>query len=455
MKRILSTFLCSLAALSLHAQFGQINNGDFESWQNDTLYETPTVWGSTNTIEFYGTPAVFKSTDAQDGSYSAEIRAVSVAQDTLSGYVFHGDLTNYAGINYTTTFEAVTVQYKCDLPAGDTLFLILIRYNFGTMVDYKTVPVAYGTTNVWTPNLLYVGNTPQTELFIGFTLDNPNSGASASPNAWARIDNVQLFAGSSMVTPLPNNSFETWTESTVENPSDWYSLNWFLGNFGLENVNKTTDAYAGNYAVELSTIYAAPDTIAGILSMAPIDIFSPIPFSNAPFNGTPTLFSGAYKFQASNNDQSGISITFFEAGNPIGVHTELFSNQAAYTTFASALTITGTPDSIAFLVYSGDNPGSTLKLDNLQFSGGGVGIFENPLPDFAIYPNPATDQFRIGLPDGESFSVSIISIDGKQVYNSEAVSGTLFLPVTDWSKGIYTVTVSNGTAQRQQKLIVE
>src|SRR3989338_8082239 len=318
------TLLLVVFVSAIYAQNGQLANGGFENWFNDTLYQSPQTWQSSNTVQYFGTPAVVLSSDAQEGASSVELRSVLIGQDTTSGFVFHGDPLMTSGLPYSANFEAITFQYKSSLPLGATLYIILIRYNGRNVVDYQTIPAAYGTANVWTPNLLYVGNLVIDELFIGFTLNVPN-GDKPTPGSWARVDNVQLIAGGSPVTPLPNPSFEIWDTETVEEAEDWYSLNWFLGGFGLENTTKTTDAYAGNYAVQINTIFAAPDTIASIISLAPIQLFSSNPFGNAPYNASPTLFSGAYKYIANNNDQAGITMTFFQGGNPIGIHTELFT----------------------------------------------------------------------------------------------------------------------------------
>lgn len=452
MKQITTLLFVALASLTL-AQYGQIPNGGFENWFNDTMYQSPQTWQSSNTVQYYGTPTVVLSSDAQDGTTSLELRAVLIGQDTTAGYVFHGDPSLTSGIPYTANFEAVTFQYKSNLQFGDTLYMILIRYNGGIAVDYQTIPAAYGTTNVWTPNLLYVGNVLLDEIFIGFTLDVPN-GDKAAPGSWARVDNVQLIAGGTAVTPLPNPSFEIWDTETVEEAEDWYSLNWFLGGVGLENTTKTTDAYAGNYAVQMNTIFASPDTIRSIISLAPIELFSANPFNNVPYNVAPTLISGAYKYIASGGDQGGITILFYQGGLTIGIHSELFSNQANYTTFASPLTVVGIPDSMTFIAYSGNNPGSVLKLDELKFSGGGVGIFEQSLPEFAVFPNPAQQDLQIVLPQEGTYELSIVSVDGRLVYQESMVSGTVYLRVDEFDKGVYSIVMSDGKSQRIQKLIV-
>lgn len=454
MTRTAILFATVFLAFNSFGQFGSISNGGFENWYQETLFGNPEFWQSSNNIAFYGTPTVVESNDAQDGLTSAEIRSVPIGQDTLGGYIFHGDAVTGAGIPYSSNFEAVSFQYKSNLALGDTLYMILIRYNSGTMVGYQVVPAAYGIANVWTPNLLYVGNVLMDELFIGFTMNSPYGGTTA-PGSWARIDNVQMLAGGAPVTNVPNPSFENWQYTTVEEAQDWYSLNYFLGAYGLENATKTTDAYAGSYAMQMNTIDTGTDTIASILSLAPINLFDGTPFNNAPYNGTPTLFSGAYKYIGQNGDQCGISITFFENGIPIGIHTELFSTQANYTPFASALSIAGTPDSIQFVVYSGDNPGSVLKLDELQFSGGGVGVFDEHLPEFALFPNPAHSEAWLVLPNDQSYRVQLFAPDGRLVQEWPEMHGKLRFDVSEFAPGVYSVQISDGFLQRIQKMLVD
>ena len=458
MKKLYFTLIIGFTAINSSAQYGQLPNGGFESWENQLLYENPDVWGSSNTDDFFGVPAVEKSTDAQDGALSVKISSIQIGQDTLSGYVFHGNVGGSGpdqGIPYTDNFEAVSFQYKSNMSVGDTAFFYIIRFNGGAMVQFDILPITYSTVNSWTPELLYVGNTIQDSLFIAFTMGNPMYQIKATPGSWVMIDNVQFLAGGITTAPIPNPSFEDWTQTNVENASNWFSLNFFLASFGAENANKTTDAYSGQYAIEMTTTFQSPDTIASLLSTAPINLFNPFPFSNSPYSASPTTFSGAYKYSAANGDQAGIQIEFFQAGVSIGMHYETFSNQTSWTTFSSPLTYTGTPDSMRFMVYSGDNPGSVLKLDDLMFSGGNVGLNENALIDFGLYPNPANNYTIIALPEEGSFSMQISSLDGKTVVSEENINGIQHVSLQDLNKGIYIIRIIDGSMQLTKKLVVE
>lgn len=440
--------------MSLSAQ-NAIINGGFENWTNDTLYLTPQDWTTSNDTQFYGQSTFDRSTDAVQGSLSGEFRAVQFGTDTLSGNAFLGDPQTYDGIPYTATFEAITFSYKGDLQAGDTLFFIFIRRNGGALIDYQIIPAAYGSVGTWTPNLLYVGNMIQDEVFMGFMLQNPWTTANASPNSWVRIDNIQTIAGGAPQTALPNFGFEIWNASTYEEADNWYSLNWFLENFGLANANKTTDAYAGNYAIEMNTFLATNDTIASIISLAPIDLFSSNPFSNAPFTASPNLFTGAYKFNAVNGDQAGFNMIFYNNGNIVGQEIVLLSDQPTWTTFSQPITLTGTPDSITFIAISGNNPGSVLFLDELALTTSGAGIFDLSFLEISIYPNPATSELFIGLPDGKIGEVTIVSNTGKVVYAMANSSNLNRVDVSHLESGVYTVLFADENSRKSYKVVIQ
>jgi hypothetical protein len=314
------------------------------------------------------------------------------------------------------------------------------------------MPVAYGTYNSWTSGLLYVGNTAQDSLFFGFILGNPNYTNLPSPGAWALIDNIQFFSSSVTVTPPANYSFENWTSAYTEVPSSWHSTNELLSGVGIENANQTTDAYTGNYAVELSTILSGSDTIGAVLSKGVIDYFSPTPIGSVPYAGSPTMFNGFYKYSPVNGAQSGIQVEFFEAGNTIGNIWEPFTAQSSFTEFNTPISLTGTPDSVLISTYSGQNPGSVLILDDLSFSGGNVGLDEFAKMTTNIYPNPANEKVMIKT-EGV-YNYEIMSLSGFSISNGSNLIGITKVDLSHLSRGTYIIRISNNKSIETHKLTV-
>ncbi len=410
-----------------------------------------------NTDEFRGIPFVEKSTDAAEGVYSA---VLSVGQlpngDTLFGYVFHGitgDNGPDGGLPYSDNFEAVTVSVKSDLLVDDTLNLIMTRYLNGSIVGFNIEPVAFGTNSVWTDKLLYVGNTTQDSLFIGFVVGDPINDMKPKPGSWAMIDDVKLISGGIEATPLPNPGFENWMEETVENADYWYSLYDMLAGLGLENSNKTSDANSGNYAMEMTTINTNyEDTISSYISLGIIDLDASLPFARIPYSGLPTHFTGYYKYSPVDGDEAAFEIAFFENSSVIGGNFFVFTQQSTYTEFSLPLNISGTPDSIALVFYSGDNAGSVLKIDDLTLSSN-ANLTEFSSMATTIYPNPALEKVMIKT-EGE-YDIHILDLKGKSILVSNNNTGIKELNIGYLETGTYLIQLTTDKGTETHRLFVK
>ncbi len=451
MKNIYSLIAFIITTNAAFSQFGQLQNGGFENWSPSTVYDFPTTWGSSNQGPQGMIPTVFKSTDAQLGTYSAELRSVAVGSnpDTLCGYVFQGTVGPTGpsgGIPYTPVFNTVKFQYKSSMIAqSDSVYLIVIRLFAGVPVEFLSLPAIGGNHSTWTQGSISLTSTPQQELFIGFSIGNPLTGTLVSPGSWARIDNVQMYNGAATVSNVPDPSFEAWDALTVENPDNWNTLNTLFAAASLENVLKSTDAHSGNFAAQLNSI-ANPntgDTIQGILSLGAIDLTLPNPFIPSPYNAIPTGFNGYYKYSGSNGDNGALQVVFLKNGSPVGSVTETFTNQTAYTAFSSPIILLDTPDSLVILASSGNNPGSTLLLDDLSFTGGNVSLEEFAAMDVSVYPNPATNLVYIKAQG--TYAFEIIDLTGKILMSETNLNTPTSVNIAQLQSGSYLVhIVSNG-----------
>lgn len=336
------------------AQNGEVSNGGFETWTDVDLYDFTTEWMTSNEDEYQGVATVSQSTDAQEGTYAVDLLSVAVGSgqniDTLFGYVFHGQIGPSGpdgGIAYGDTFDEVRVQYKSSMVTGDTAMMIMMRFSGGTMIEMNTIPFATSSQANWTDASISVSNTGQDSLFIGFIMGNPFTENFAAPGSWVRVDNVRLLNGGTEVSDLPDPSFELWDSESVQEPNDWFTMNQFLFGLGAENATQTTDAFAGNYALELVTQEDpfGSDTLQGFISAGPINFFGMNPFSPIPYAASPTTFSGAYKYNQVNGDVARIQVTFFESGNIIGGHVEnITATFTVWQTFSAPLSLSATPD---------------------------------------------------------------------------------------------------------------
>lgn len=465
MKKIYTLF--SLIALSTvsFAQNGQIQNGGFENWSMQTIYDYPTQWLSSNTSNYSGIPTVIKSTDASAGNFSAELRSEEIGSspDTVFGFVAHGqmgagDEGPTGGIPYTQLFNTVKFKYKSFLPQNDdSLYLIVIRFVGGNPIEMLAEKAAGGTHNTWTNATVTITSTPQEELFIGFVIGNPFIEDYCTPGSWARIDEVQMFMNSTATANLPDPGFENWSSMTTEIPDNWYTMNPMLASINMENVNKSTNSNSGTYAAEISTVQYPPvtgDTIRGFLSLGPINVNNwGNPFTPVPYNATPTMFSGSYDYSPSNMDQGSIQIIFYEMGVVIGQAGQQLTGTMGYNNFNFPLTITGTPDSVAILAFSGNHPGSVLLVDNFSLSGGNVGLDEFAQTNVSVYPNPAKDYVMIKFDD--VYAYEIIDLTGKVLASAKDLSGAQSIDISTLKDGAYFIRLRNDKSTILESLIIE
>lgn len=459
MKNRYVTFIAAFISSVTFAQNGALPNGGFENWSTNDIYDYTTSWLSSNQDQWMGIETTSKSTDAFAGTYSCELSGQqTVGQDTVFGYVLQGTIGQNGpdgGIPYTDAFDEVKFQYKSDLALGDTLFVLAIRFTGGVETSSALIEAAVGTQAAWTAGSVAIPAGTQDELFIGFVIGNPFGENAPTPGSWARIDEVAMYNNGSAVTNIPDPGFEGWATQSVEVPDSWYTLNEQLVSLNLENVNKTTDANSGSFAVVLTTvedpIYG--DTIGGVLSLGDIFMSGGNPFTPVPYNASPTTFTCSYKYAPSGMDGAAITIDFLSNGASVGSAFVPMNNTATWTPLSIPINLSVQPDSIVFVVFSGSNPGSVLKLDDIALSGGNVGLAEFETMDVSIYPNPATTSVMIKA-EG-AYSYAIVDVAGTIVKNGQMISGATQVATSDLSSGTYLVKISNSTTTETHKLIIQ
>jgi para-nitrobenzyl esterase len=83
-------------------------------------------------------------------------------------------------------------------------------------------------------------------------------------------------------------------------------------------------------------------------------------------------------------------------------------------------------------------------------------LAELKLPDFILYPNPASNDVRIELSKESSYSVTVLDLSGRRLFHHDFSQSSVQIDITGLSAGNYIVQVvdtQNGTAHAQ-KLIV-
>jgi len=444
MKKIitLSFIVLTFSAFSQN----QLPNIGFESWTTQTLFENPDFWGSSNYAEYPVTNCQ-KSTDAQHLSYSALLQTTIFGSDTVFAYVYLGMIGGSGpegGIPYSTACNQLKGSYKYNLVAGDTAAAIVIKFSGGSMVSMDMIPIT-GTQNTWTAFTFSINPAAQDSIFVGFISSIPDSYPSiAMPGSYLMVDNISLSHSVNGPGPaLPNYSFENWSTVSSTNVDGWTSFNTLLAPYGLTAVSSTSDAFAGSLAAQVETIGAFGDTLPGMLIYGNMDQYGNLDYT--PFTGTPTSLTGNYKYSPSGTDDAFVTFEFFQGGSSIGGNMQVFAAGSVYSSFNIPANLSGTPDSAYVIFSSGDNPGSILKLDNVQFTGGNTGVIETEQFTFNIYPNPVSEVLFVQTAVKEdNLFVEIQDMQGRVVLMENFHStGKAEIDITSLSPGIYMISINN------------
>lgn len=447
-KLLLNLFTLSISVYTF-AQGGYLPNSGFENWTNTTIFSNPDQWQTSNFSEGDVANAT-PSTDAQHLSSSLLLQTVlsGNGQDTLFAYAFLGQVGNQGpdgGFPYTSNVDQLKGYYKGTIMPNDTAIAMVMKFLGGNLISMDMLPITTSQSN-WTAFTLNLTAGAQDSIFVGFISTNPFFDAKGIPGTSVWFDNVSLEHSTlGAGAALPNNSFETWVPVTSNNPDGWTTINDRFASSGLIFVTETADANSGSKAAQiepLETQYG--DTIPGFLIYGEFDL-NQGQILPVPYNASPVNLSGFYKYTPALGDQANISMEFYNNGNLVGGNSIGLSPSVNYSSFTMPTNIVSTPDSMVLVFFAGEKPGSILKVDDVQFSGGDLGIDDfNFTFDFSTYPNPAVGYLTI-LTEGieSNYEVSILDLSGK-LLSSQAFSQTqnATINVSDLANGIYYISLN-------------
>lgn len=437
-------------ACALHAQ--QIANGTFENWSNVTAYENIDEWNNGN----YQIPGVVTTTKVpgQLGQYAAHLETVGVGADTTFGFILHGDFVNGVatrGVPFTTDIDALQGWYRYDLMPNDSAVIYLLIWNNGSITD-TLLKFIGGSQPQWTAFNFPVNgglSTPADSVVLAVTSSSPFSLTGMAAGSWIEVDELRLTSAN-VLNPdeVPNNGMEDWTDVTSEEPDNWFTFNPLLLQLGLAPVTKSTMAHAGNFSVRMETLDLGGDTLPGILTNG--NIFTGGLFTGIPYTDTPSLMTAFYQYAPVGVDTAGVGALFVSNGLIVAQAYLSFTATTSNWTFAGApVTLFNSPDTLILQVYSGDNPGSVLYLDDLAFAGISMGVSTSTASTMRLFPQPASDVLHVvrGTVNGDRAVLRIMDHMGRLVREEVVANSggaTLELSLTGLAAGQYVLELRNG-----------
>lgn len=397
--------------------FSQSQN--FEIWTADSIENLDDHETTIDEIGALAAPAIYPSTDAHSGALSVRLESVysSEVQDTLFGFFISGDpqtltpgqATPFNGV------DSIIGYYKYDIQTGDSVTFIASTTASSFPTGGGIFYIPSGTQTTWKRFGFEINATFSDSLIFGSSTGDPLNGWKGKPGSWIQFDDIQLKKGN-QVASVENGGFENWTGIVWENPAGWTSSNEYAIFEPVLPAVKTTDMNSGNFALELNTITNSNgDTINGLATNGTFDQNGI--YGGEPYAANPTGIEFYYKNTVSGTDTAWVSAEFFNGGSSVGAFGSALTPTSTYTLFTQSFTLSMPCDTVLLGAFSGENPGSQLYIDDIDFTFP-IGISENlEVSQLISYPNPATDEIKIKFDLSKSGSVAIrlIDISGKEL----------------------------------------
>jgi len=435
----------------------------FENWYSDTVtvlddYQTSTIESYMNNVM-----TTTRQNDAVIGSYSIKLEvALTANNDTVFGYFLSGDPDNMSPGQAValSNVDSLIGYYKSNIQANDSsLVLCSITDNGvqtgGGMFYFK------GVQSTWKRFAFAVNAASADSMLIAFAAGDPINDFSGIPGSWIMLDNIFLKSSTGTTSNIVNYSFENWSDESVEIPANWSTTGIYTIGAPISAAKSTTDKHSGNSAIELTTVIIPQwnDTLAG---MATNGIFGNNGMGGGEaYTGMPNGIEFYYKYAPVGNDTGFVSIVFKKAGVPFAYAGSSIGGAASsYTHYSSPLNLMMAPDSVLITLYSGDNPGTILKVDDIKFL---FPVGENEIVNvmqLVSYPNPATDQINLkfDLKSDSKVCVKLTDVSGKTIEIRELGdlnSGNYYesFNTSNYSAGIYFIELTANNKVIQHKFI--
>lgn len=449
--------------LNLLGQDTQLPNTGFETWSTYHLYDEekhePVDWSSSNTEDPENTSLISETTDAYHGESAARI---DVSEDSTSGYLFLGTLNQgyvQDGIEYTDTFDRIYFHYKGELHEGDTLRMLITRFNNDTVTYQESITATGNSSGTFTSMSVSVDSLEQEKLSIAFLLNN--TAGNLDPNTHVIIDQVYLENSqkNEFLEALPNYSFELWEtmDYAYQEPDGWSTDNEIvLRNADQVLVTPSEDAYNGDYAAQAQTGQFGTSPLPAFLSVGAFNAYdNNLPREPIPYNYTPAYLEGYYKYSPVEDDTATIGAFFYKDGNLIGEdYIDIGEETNVYTNFYVDINLSDTPDEMMIMVFSGNIAGSTLLVDEVKLTDEITSIATTGTDSgFNIFPNPATNQVNIEQSgDSQPERILVKDISGQLIARYDGPQQQL--DVSEYQPGQYLIIIETKQSQSVQKIMV-
>ena len=480
MKKHLLLFCLFYIAITAYGQ-NSIPNGTFETW-NSVTYDYPQNYPyNSNSDAFYRYHSqlpfnVIKTTDAYHGNYAVQLTTTSSATETAFGYFINSNPNNgdpstwTGGMPYNQIPTGIRGYYKYNVATGDSATIFAVFSKNGSNIGTYFFNIGEIHTDYTLFNFTFSPALPEAPDSVIFAATSSNIIASQTGVAGSILilDSVS-FTGVTSQPALMNGDFESWESQTFYKPADWYTQ-YSQG----DGISRTTDAVAGDYAIELKTFLGnnnnGPAAQPGQVSTGyyPSNCDSNCyELGGYPYSNQIDTLAFYYKYAPANaTDSAQISFGFKKGGSFFWYTGKNLSASADYQYVEIPFNIWQAPDSVVVQIQSSNwndtlvsSVGADLKIDEIHFKSQPLNV---SIPVFApnaqisIFPNPSGGKFTIYNTVGIR-QLKVYNILGENIYTKSNSKQQKLneIDLSRFQKGIYFVEIYDGAKIYTKKIVLK
>lgn len=435
-----------------------IPNNDFEQWESGS-YSFPTLYQSSSCEEnselfiSNGEPFNLNKVAGYHGSYAAKLTTVKVDQDTVFGYFINYEPNNdnfnawHGGIPYDQQPTGIRGYYKYNLSPTEDGGVIILAFskngvNIGTYMQRLDGPVTDFTLFNYTLNPP-LSQAPDSVIFA---VTSSDLSSKPIPGATIEIDSIS-FTGVLTQPLLFDGDLEMWTDTTINRPISWYSER--------KGTAKTSDAYSGDFAVELTTYLGDQNQQPAARQARVATGYYPNncdgnckQIGGFPFTNSKDALIFYYKYFPELDDMASVTLSFKKNNIQIGQQGIQLSASSNYQMQKINFDLGVEPDSVIIDINSSDwnnsalgYVGSKLIIDDLMFESDIPTNINAPSEHPSTTSNVANGVITVsGLENAAK--VEVYAISGQKVF-MKVIETEQIIEINGLPKGLYAVKVTN------------
>ncbi|MGP8216644.1 MAG: T9SS type A sorting domain-containing protein [Bacteroidia bacterium] len=468
---------CKLSIVDCVAQ--SIPNNSFENWASTTWMD-PQYYQSSNDPNYGNgpqTPNVIRVTQAYHGNYAVQETCIVSGGDTMAGYIVDGNPNGNkvsGGIPYSQIPTGLRIYYKYTVKQRDSAAIIVWFKNADTVTAIREALIS-DTTSTYTlfaatfsPAVTVAPDSIVVAIVTSSNIMNNGSGRAGSVLTFDSL----TFTGVSSQPAELNGDFENWFSDSSLWVNDWESYNY-------SGLQRTTDAFTGKYALELTTQGINQNNNQNEAGEADDGTRVQISQHNDsteggyPYSQQMDTLIFAYKYApADTGDRAQVNLQFNKNSKNIFWSGASLKAASSYTITKIPFNIGSVPDSVIIQLqssqYNGDSipsayVGSVLKIDDLYFASQNIAddaqTFISTLTSIPVYPNPTKDVFNVDLRGftGKLEKITVYDITGKVVdeknyFLTGSKTGIETFDISNYSEGLYMVRINTDKGIQYQKV---